>query len=734
MRSYQSAGARRRRIATLILCLLPVCPSGLAAAPALTASALETTPVVDGDVLGDPAWQFLSATTGFTQTRPDEGRPASQRTKVWIGFTEDALYIGAVCYDGEPDGIIVADSRRDSDLNETDSFQVILDTYQDGQNGFVFGTNPAGVEYDGQVTQEGAGRRFGGGGVGGFNLNWDTSWTVASRVGDYGWSAEFLIPFTSLRYDREAVQTWGVNFQRNIRRNYEQAYWSPLPRQHNLYRVSEAGAVKGLRVPPQRNLQFMPYGLAKGVKGGPMLKGTEQDTELGVDVKYSLTPSLTLDATYNTDFAQVEADEIQVNLDRFSLFFTEKRPFFLENAGLFNVGDPGEAELFFSRRIGISEDGSQIPIEGGLRLSGKVGGNTHVGLLHMRSDAVAGVTRRNDYSVARLKQELSNRSALGVMFVNRDGADGVGGDGYNRTYAIDGRLGLGDDTSITGWVAKTDSPHLSGSDHAFKLGADYNSENWANAVSYTEVATDFNPEVGFLARRAYRKASGRLFRRIRPNNLWGLHELRPHIAYVGHWGYGDGYQESMFLHIDNHWEWESGLVIHTGINFTREGVREAFAIYDDVVVAPDAYEHKEADLRLQTDQGRPLSLVVESRIGGRFGGDRINFDTNLRWRMGEKFNSELSWSYNDFELPGGDFTVNLARLRATYSFTPRMSIQALVQYDDRSDVLATNLRFAWLQTANAGLYLVYNEFDDRNFSGEPHREIILKYSRIVDLL
>ena len=682
---------------------------------------------------GDPAWQSLPAATGFTQTRPDEGRPASQRTEVRIGFTEDALYIGAVCYDSEPDRIIVADSRRDSDLNETDSFQVILDTYQDGQNGFVFGTNPAGVEYDGQVTQEGTGRRFGGGGVGGFNLNWDTSWTVASRVGDHGWSAEFLIPFTSLRYDKEAVQTWGINFQRNIRRNYEQAYWAPLPRQHNLYRVSEAGAVSGLKVPPQRNFQVMPYGLALGHRGGPFHKGTDLDTELGVDIKYSLTPSLTLDATYNTDFAQVEADEIQVNLDRFSLFFAEKRPFFLENAGLFTVGNPGETELFFSRRIGISEDGGQIPIEGGLRLSGKVGGNTHVGLLHMRSDAVAGVASRTDYSVARLKQELPNRSALGLMFVNRDGADGLGGDS-NRTYAIDGRLGLGDETSISGWAAKTDSPHLSGSDHAFKLGADYNSENWANSVSYTEVATHFNPEVGFLARSAYRKASGRLFRRIRPKDLWGLHELRPHIAYVGHWGYSDDYHESMFLHIDNHWEWESGLEIHTGINLTREGVREAFEIHDGVVVPPGGYDHEEAQLVFQTNQGKPLSIAIRSRIGGRFGGDRTNFDTNLRWRVGEKFNSELSWIYNDFELPGGEFTVNVARLRATYSFTPRMSVQALVQYDDRENALATNLRFAWLQTANAGLYLVYNEFDDRDLSGEPRREIVLKYSRIVNLL
>jgi hypothetical protein len=215
-------------------------------------------------------------------------------------------------------------------------------------------------------------------------------------IGTFGWSAEFEIPFSSMRYGVEDVQTWGINFQRNIRRNNEIAFWAPLPRQYNLYRVSEAGLMEGVRVPPQRNLKFTPYVLAKSARGGRLPPGTSRDEEFGFDVKYSLTPSLTLDATYNTDFAQVEVDEQQVNLDRFSLFLPEKRPFFLENAGQFAVGNPEEVELFFSRRIGIGDDGSQIPIEGGLRLSGRVGRATNVGLLHMRSAAVAGVAPAND--------------------------------------------------------------------------------------------------------------------------------------------------------------------------------------------------------------------------------------------------------------------------------------------------------------------------------------------------
>ena len=316
--------------------------------PVMQAFELQTSPVIDGVVLGDPAWQGLIPASGFWQVQPNEGAAATQRTEVFIGFLDEALYIGLVAYDDNPDGIIVTDSRRDSGLDETDSFRVIIDGLLDKQNGFIFGTNPAGLEYDAQIVKEGIN--------GGFNLNWNASWSVQARISEIGWSAEMLIPFKSLRYGKGDKQVWGINFQRNIRRNNEVTYWAPLTRQYNLNRVSEAGTVEGIKPPVQRNLKITPYVLAKGRRGGE-LDGTESDQEFGFDIKYSLTPSLTLDATYNTDFAQVEADEQQVNLDRFNLFFPEKRPFFLENAGQFKVGNDQETELFFSRRIGIGDEG-----------------------------------------------------------------------------------------------------------------------------------------------------------------------------------------------------------------------------------------------------------------------------------------------------------------------------------------------------------------------------------------
>jgi hypothetical protein len=700
----------------------------------MQASALVNAPLLDGDVLGDPAWTGLTPATGFWQVQPDEGQPATQKTEVFIGYSDHALYIGVVAYDDNPDGIIVTDPRRDSSLDDTDSFRVIIDGILDRQNGLIFGTNPAGMEYDAQVVKEGASGAFGGGG---FNLNWDASWSVKARISDIGWSAEMRIPFKTLRYGKGEKQVWGINFQRNIRRNNEIVYWAPLSRQRNLNRVSEAGTIEGVVPPSTRNLKFTPYGLAKARRGGE-IDGTETDTEFGFDAKYSITPSLTLDLTYNTDFAQVEADEQQVNLDRFNLFFPEKRPFFLENADQFVVGNSGEAELFFSRRIGIGDDGEIIPIDGGVRVSGKIGAKTNVGFLYMASEAVEDIAPGNQFTVARVNQELGKRSSIGAIFVERNG-DGsylvAEPDDKNRTYGLDGRLGIGENTMIYGWAAKTDTPGLDGDDHAYALKADYDSAKWFNSIGYSEVGDKFNPEVGFLNRKGYRMASAMTLRRIRPEDLWGILEIRPHVSYSGYWDFDD-FQETGFLHMDIHWEWKNGYEFHTGYNVFKDGIKEPFDIIDGVTIQPGTYNESEAQFYFTTNQSAPLSFGLRTTIGGKFGGDRFILKPSINYRIGDKFSSSLSVNYNSYDLPvpGGDFSVTLSRLRLSYAFTPKILLQALMQYNDQDEVLATNLRFSWLRTANTGLYLVYNEFDERAEGALPTgREVILKYSFMFDV-
>lgn len=712
--------------------------SAVRARPVARAAVLSIAPLTDGDVLGDPAWEGVRPITGFVQSQPNAGQPATQRTEVFIGVTESALHIGVVAYDSDPDGIISTDSRRDSSLDDTDSFRVMIDGLLDRQNGFIFGTNPAGVEFDGQVAREGEGQNtYGASGAGGgLNLNWDAPWTVSSRISDIGWSSEMRIPFSSLRYGTAAVQNWGFNFERRIRRNNEIAYWAPMSQDRDLLRVSEAGTIKGIRAPSQRNLQVTPYVLGRTQDGGD-LPERENNGEVGFDIKYSVTPSLTLDATYNTDFAQVEVDEQQVNLDRFNLFFPEKRPFFLENAGQFAVGNPREVDLFFSRQIGIA-DGTPVPIDGGLRLSGKVGSTTNVGFLYMGSEAVAGLASANTYTVARVNQELSNRSSIGFLYVDRNGDGsllGNGSDDQNQTYAIDGRLGIGTNNLIQAWAAKTATPGLSDDDRAFSLRGDHNDADWSYGIGYTDVGRNFNPEVGFLARSDYHKLDGKILRRIRPENLWNLFEIRPHASYHAYWDSND-FQETGFLHIDSHWEFQSGTEIHTGMNFTREGVKVPFEIVDGVFVQPGTYDEREAQLVFMGDRSAPLNFSMQVVSGGRFGGDRLSLTPTLRYRIGEKFSSEFAYIYNDFDLPvpNGNFTANLARIRLSYSFTPKMLLQILAQYSEQADRASTNFRFSWLQSANAGLYVVYNEIDERGIGAPPRgREFIIKYSRIFDV-
>ncbi len=727
-------------------------PLRAAARPAMSAVSTATEPVLDGDVLGEPVWEQAQPATDFVQTRPFAGSPASERTEVRMLYTATHLWVGVVCFDEDPAGIIVADSRRDSALNETDSFQMILDTFRDGQNGFVFGTNPAGIEYDGQVVRGGVGAfggAFGGGGlaggtVAGFNLNWDGAWRVAARRGDYGWSAEFAIPFRTLRYPQGArggPQSWGVNFQRNIRRRNEVAFWSELEQNFSLDRVADAGVVDGISPPAQRNLALIPYVLGEGRRPSDGERRTEDDFEAGLDLKYGVTPSLTLDATINTDFAQVEVDEQQVNLDRFNLFFPEKRPFFLENAGFFAVGASAtgsraaaQADLFFSRRIGLGPGGVVLPIDFGVRLSGKAG-SYNLGFLDMQTAEAFGL-QANNYAVARVSRELPNRSSVGVLLAQREGVGDLAPDGdRNRTFAVDGQWGIGEFHDLKAFVAETDTPGLEGDDRAYHLRWDYGGPKWRGLLNYLEAEENFNPEVGFLSREAFVNASGFVMRVIRPQSFGSIQELRPHVSYGGVWNQ-QGDQESEYIHLDNHWEWRNGYEVHTGVNLTQENVFTPFEIAPGIFVQPGEYSHEEGQLVFITNQGAALSYSNQINVGGFFGGDRISISNTVRARIGEKLTSQLGWSYNDVDLPVGDFEVNLAQLRLSYSITPRILVQSLLQYNDRTDTLSTNVRFSWLQDANTGLYVVYNELDEfgvREVLPRPDRSLVIKYSYLFDV-
>jgi hypothetical protein len=699
-----------------------------------TAAGVRTSnpPVIDGR-LDDPAWDEALVLTGFVQHEPFEGSPVSEPTEVRILFDDEALYVGAWLYDSRPAEIRVGENRRDSNLNDTDAFLILLDTYNDGRNGFVFGTTPAGIEYDGQVSREG---EVGGGAVGfrgrqqtgagaGFNINWDGDWDVAVSRDEDGWYAEFRIPFSTLRYVPGEGRTWGLNLARHIRRLNEQAFWAPVPRQFSFHRLSYAGRLEGLDVPAQRSIQVTPYVLASaGDLHGAA--SNRYDADVGGELKFTLTPGLAMDLTLNTDFAHVEVDEQQVNLSRFPTFFPEKRPFFLENAGVFQAGTPQEVELFFSRRIGLTRSGEPLPIRGGGRLSGKVG-ETSVGILNIQTRGLEGLAPSNNFGVVRLERDLPSRSRVGGIFTSRVATDRSGDS--NRTLGIDGRLGLGTGLTVDGYLARSWTPDLDGRDHAAAVHAQYTSRDWRTRLGYREVGEDFNPEVGFLSRAGYRFVDTNVTRLIRPESVSWLRELDPHVTYRRWVGY-DGFLQTEYLHVDNGFTFQNGAVIATTVNFHAEGLRNPFEISDGVILAPGTYRFVEPFIRANSDRSARLSAGARVTGGTLMSGDRFGLSGDVSAQgMDGALQGSVFYSRDDVRLSEGEFIAELLRFRLAYSFNPSVFVQSLVQYSSQLDSWSGNVRFGWVNRAGTGLYLVLNEVQESPLIGlAPDRALVAKFT------
>ena len=488
---------------------------------------------IDG-ALDEEAWRTAQPADAFVQAEPHEGEPASELTEVRIAYDRDALYIGVVCHDTPPAVLVVNDIRKDFGTGEQDSFELILDTFADRRNGFVFVVNPAGAKSDTQIANEGRD----------VNTNWDAVWDVATTRSENGWTAEIRIPFKTLRFERGADRIWGVNFSRHIRRKNEVDYWSPVPRVYNLYRASMAGTLGGLPDASQgRNLRVKPW-IAADVTRGLAGDDFDRDAHAGLDVKYGVTPSLTLDVTVKPDFAQAEADEQQVNLTQFSLFFPEKREFFLENSGMFYFGDipresrlgnarfaPPEEEmlLFFSRRIGLTDKGEEIPIAAGGRLTGRVG-RTGVGLMTIQTQDVPGRAGDN-YTVLRGRRDILRNSDVGAIFLSRQSA-GASSD-RNQVAGVDANFRFVRALSLNGFLSRSWTPGVDGGEMAGKGSVVWNDNFLHTQYSLLSVGDNFRDDIGFIKRRGIRKHFADFGIRFRPE-WWrklGIRELHPHTRY-----------------------------------------------------------------------------------------------------------------------------------------------------------------------------------------------------------
>ena len=712
--------------------------------PVAHARVIEHGPLVDGH-LDDDVWKSAEPFAGFVQRELQEGAPVSERTEVRILTDGEALYVGAWLYDREPMRIVPGEKVRDVELGNSDYFAIILDTYLDRQNGFVFATTPAAVEYDGQVAKEGEGggvtqtgqTRAQSGSMGGFNLNWDGSWTVATSVDSLGWYAEFRIPFSTLRYGGGATQRWGLNFARSIRRKNEEAFWAFIPRQFNLYRLSRAGTMEGIQVPVRRVATVTPY-----VLGGMQRAWTADElgrigvdktrpSEVGADLKFGLTPSLTLDLTYNTDFAQVEVDEQRTNLTRFPLFFPEKRPFFLENAGTFSAGTPQAVELFFTRRIGIDSTGRPVPIIGGGRVSGRMAGLT-VGMLQLFTEDLKDGPPTTSYTVARVSRELSARSRVGALAVQRMATDSTGD--HNRTYALDGRIGAGQNWTFDWWGARTETPGRRGDDFGYSARAGYTTADWNNTLRYVQVGDAFNPEVGFLNRfGGYRYYEIAFMRFVRHAQWSWFKQWNPHSSFRGYYGL-DGFYQSGQWHIDlTEVEFANGGRFGPELNIYHEGLQKPFEIARGITLPVGNYDYPSIGLDASSNPSSPVSLTLRGDFGPFYDGYRNGGSATLVMRHGASFTSSLLVDYNDVHLDEGDFVRYLIGTRFAYFFTPRILVQSLVQYNNQAQAWTANARFGWLNTAGTGLFVVFNEgqlaegfFD---WVRPQSRSLIVKYTR-----
>ena len=672
---------------------------------ALEAQKTPTAPKIDG-FLEPEIWATVPAAGNFIQRQPNEGLPATEKTEVKIIYDAENIYVGVMCYDSEPDKIIANEKRRDSDkMTENDHFEIMLDTFHDRRNGYIFIINPMGAKLDLQIRKEGKSEGRYPNNNPNLNRDWNAVWEVKTAILENGWVGEIKIPLYNLRYNGKSDAVWGLNFLRNIRRKNEASTWVPLPRNLKLHKVSIAGELRGLdSLSKGLRLQVKPYTLLNHLsqrgEDGAIIHDPNLDA--GIDIKYGITSNLTLELTGNTDFSQVEADDQQINLTRFDLYFPEKREFFLENAAIFSIGSPDDAMIFFSRRIGLSDEGESIPLLGGAKIAGKLG-KYNVGLLNLQAQAKGDIPA-NNFSVARVSRDVFGKSAVGMMLTNRQSS--VGED-YNRAFAFDGDFHFGENLSISSYFALTASPDLRGKNTAAKLAAEWVSDFWEVRGHVLDIQDNFNAEMGFVKRTGIR--TGQFYAAYTPEpNIPRVHRLNPHIMLSRTTDQSNRLLERT-LHMDMVVQYINGGKTGLQWNDNYEYVDIPFEIQENITIPVGYYPIRYFEANHQTDKSRKIYGEAKYRAGRFYGGDSKIATGKLGLRPFANFWTEFNLIYNDVELPQGNFINHLLQSRLIYSFSTQLSLMSLIQWNSDTDEINANVRLHFIYRPGSDLFLVYNE-------------------------
>ncbi|MGI9627555.1 MAG: DUF5916 domain-containing protein [Longimicrobiales bacterium] len=687
-------------------------------------------PVLDG-ALDEAAWASAGVIDNFVQQEPNEGAPATERTEVRLLYDAETLYLGVRAFDSSPSGPTATEMRRDSDrILDEDNIQIVLDTFKDARSAYMFVTNPLGAKLDQQVFNEGEGARIGLS-TSNINRDWDGVWHVATKALEDGWAAEIAIPMVTLRFPSSGVQSWGLNLMRNMGQKNEQAFWAPVPQAYTVTRVSRAGSLGGLQN-LNRGLDLRVTPFVTGGASRVLDQGLEDDAfqrDMGVDLKYGITPGLNLDLTVNTDFAQAEVDDEQVNLTRFPLFFPEKRDFFLENSGTFNVGSATPfnrlADLFFSRRIGISETGESVPILGGARLTGKIGRND-IALMDVQTDGAFGRSAEN-FLVTRYSRNLFSRSRVGGLFINRAETDG---EHLNRTYAADMSLAPHPAFTVIGFVAKTETPGETAGETGAYLNATWLDTDWRIYGEFADFDDGFNPQVGFLPRRGIRQGKLHLERNPRPDR-WGIRMMSPMM----NWTYTTDQSGRM---LSNRWHYmvgtrfDNGAYLNVWYNRIFERLDDPFTL-NEVTIGAGDYSFGEWRVSFDSNPARRMYYGLIYSPQTFFDGDRTDATLRLGARLTDRFSAEGQYSRNDVSLSGGEFVVDLASLRVDFALSPTMTLRSVTQYNSLTDQFSSSARFRFTYSPGSDLYVVYDELrrDPNTLAEYRDRRLILKATFLV---